>query len=268
MLIAAIVATVGWIAFDVAISIMTANVIPPNEWYALVFGGIGLGAVALLGEIFAWMSSVTDRHELLKKIEVANAGQSGKMEVVAILQTLQLRPAQEHPAIMTTATMLPTPTDKKIEKSKNEIKELRKRLNKEFARWPLVSAEQWQELTEAMGFLKGKVSVHIISLCDDYDCIPIVQGIMEACIRAGIGVAKIRAVVDVKPDYGPERGIMIYGSVASSGFAHDLEAAFEDCLPGAWLQTTIIRNNPPPDDSIVIKVGRRWHDKDEAEQSE
>jgi hypothetical protein len=63
-----IVATVGWILFDVAISLWTAPMMPAREWWAFLVGGVSLGLVALVGEIAASRANQRERSALMEEI--------------------------------------------------------------------------------------------------------------------------------------------------------------------------------------------------------
>lgn len=64
----AIIATVGWIAFDVIFCFLTAPPMADSEWWILLCGGVGLGLTALVGEIL-------DRRAHKKEIASILAGQ-------------------------------------------------------------------------------------------------------------------------------------------------------------------------------------------------
>jgi len=258
MLFLAIAATVGWIAFDVAISVVTSSMIPPGEWYVLIFGGVGLGALALLGEIKTWMSQTEERNELLRKVETAAAQQSGKMEVLAILQALQLKSS---PIDVTSPTLpVKSVSSEELKEGEREIKDLRKRLGKELSRWPILKPEELQRFTEDIAFLKGK-RVCVVS-GDEHDCRVFAEAVASAFRTAGVPlVDKSTVFTDFSVDEFDNAGIQIHGSRASGTFAEDLEQAFVECLPYAWTESHVERETPPPDDLIIIKVGPRWpHD--------
>lgn len=103
----------------------------PTEFNAFVIGGVGLGAIALIGEIATWFSEERERHELLMKIETGAANQSGKMELLAIVQAITMRPPAVDEAIPVPAVQF---TDSELRERKEEVEELRERLRKELAK--------------------------------------------------------------------------------------------------------------------------------------
>jgi hypothetical protein len=264
----AIAATVGWIALDVWVSLTTP--MPTYEYHLLLAGGLILGAVTFVSEVAVWMldhsrqlQDEKDRHEMQRKIESSSAAISGRTEVLAILQTLQLRgPASD--AMPTTAKTVST-TSAQIDIE--NLEDLRNRLRKELARWPLISQEQLDEFATDIESLKGKVRICIVPTSDDYDCKPTIEAITNAIKAAGISlisnVGQFDHLKPYSPDIGGEMGLQIYSSIASSGFAEELAYAFEDDLPNAWQETSIVRDNAPPDDVIVLKIGRRWRTREE-----
>jgi hypothetical protein len=75
-----ILATVGWIFFDVAVSIITAGAIPTWEWWGILVSGTGLA-------FFTLAALVVDRREHTKEIETLTRGQaSHSTEHLALAQ--------------------------------------------------------------------------------------------------------------------------------------------------------------------------------------
>ena len=71
----AIIATVGWIVFDVAISLATISdtMMPAWEWWVFLCGGVSLGLIALAGEIL-------NHHSHAKEIGEILAGQESHLK--------------------------------------------------------------------------------------------------------------------------------------------------------------------------------------------
>jgi hypothetical protein len=61
----AIIATLLWIALDIGVSLVTAPALPPWEWWAILLGGVGLGALALIGEVLDRKSHAKDVAQIL-----------------------------------------------------------------------------------------------------------------------------------------------------------------------------------------------------------
>jgi hypothetical protein len=64
-----IFATIGWLLFDVWVSIVTAPILPLWEWRAIFWGGIGLAISKLAGALL-------DRRAHRKEIENLMRGQA------------------------------------------------------------------------------------------------------------------------------------------------------------------------------------------------
>jgi hypothetical protein len=64
-----IIATVGWVAFDVWVSIVTAGSIPASEWWGIFIGGILLA-------IFTLIALLVDRREHTVEIDGLKRGQA------------------------------------------------------------------------------------------------------------------------------------------------------------------------------------------------
>jgi hypothetical protein len=73
----AIVATVGWILFDVYFCLRTApdNMSAP-VWWTLLIGGVGLGVVALIGELWDRRSHQKEINGLNAKLDGVREGQT------------------------------------------------------------------------------------------------------------------------------------------------------------------------------------------------
>ncbi len=72
-----IIATVGWVLFDVWVSVVTAPLLPLWEWRLLVFGGGALALFTFIGALFdrqADEKRIADLKERLIKQEGFNQG--------------------------------------------------------------------------------------------------------------------------------------------------------------------------------------------------
>jgi hypothetical protein len=81
-----ILATVGWLLFDVAVSIMTAGYLPLWEWRALFWGGGTLALLTLIGMIWDYRAHKKDvaAHEQgIADIRAGQAGHTGEIATVA-----------------------------------------------------------------------------------------------------------------------------------------------------------------------------------------
>jgi hypothetical protein len=80
----AIIATVGWILFDVYFCLRTApDSMSVPMWWTLLIGGVGLGVVALIGEIWDRKSHNDEVRDLNSKLIDLKQGQTGHTDEIA-----------------------------------------------------------------------------------------------------------------------------------------------------------------------------------------
>jgi hypothetical protein len=256
-----------WILLDVAFCVYTEIELHPltsTEWI-LAGSGVLVAVGALIAAFFDRESHAKEVREFQRLIQTGQAHQSGKMEVLAIFQALSLKGLAGNTR---TSDALPVNSisDEQIEKSKNEIEDLRRRPNKEFSRWPLVRAGEIDDFVEALDFLRDK-RLCLTSVFQDRDCTMFVETLANAFKIAGATLVDTgSAFTDFRTDV--KDGIQIHSSKASGIFAYDLEQALAECLPQAWCECHIhpcgccgedgTSAKLPPDDLLIVNVGHRW----------
>jgi hypothetical protein len=84
----AIIATVGWIAFDVYFCLRTTMGMSGSEWWTLLIGGVGLGLAALVGELLDRKSQkdeIVGLNNKLRDLKTGQTYQSGQMSAISQL---------------------------------------------------------------------------------------------------------------------------------------------------------------------------------------
>jgi hypothetical protein len=172
-LLLGIAATAGWIAFDVAVSVVTYPLIPPKEWWTLVLSGGVLVALTFVTEILNYIGHQKDEKRHSDEHAVIATG------TLAIFERLRdVTQTTDQPVART------------IEIATDRIGRLEARIAKsEAIFWGALTDEDKTKLATALAAL----GVHSVSISahENTDCVELARDLKDCFRRAGWQVARI-----------------------------------------------------------------------------
>lgn len=137
-LILGIAAAVGWITFDVLVSLATSAVIPDRQWWAFLIGGAGLAVLTVSAEVLDYRSHQrTDK----KHSDEHTALAAGELKIWEQLQEVTKTTGESTVTTVDAAT-------RRIESLEDQVAELRR------AQWRKITPVQRAKFLETLQNMK------------------------------------------------------------------------------------------------------------------
>jgi hypothetical protein len=232
-------ATIFWIALDVFVSVVTAPMMPSWAWWTILLGGVGLGALALVGDL-------CDRRSHAKEVAKLTEGQAEHSREHEILAQGSLRML----AAVTQTTG--QPIDAVIEAANAKIARLEDKVSRqESIFWSPLTLDQRRRLTSQL-IIAGKHSVRVTSH-ENTDCVEFARDLKDCFADAGWTVAPF-PLTGTWLSAGAS-GLGVHFKTGAENF--NQRHVFDEIVAAAGAAYGLTTDNPDqPDVSILVGTKR------------